>query len=85
MSNSLNADNLKRIEDQISRCGYATPDDVVAAALAALEQNEQAGEFEPGELDRLLAEGEAGGPPLDGEKVLAELRALRFRQPGKTG
>jgi hypothetical protein len=36
-------------------------------------------DFAPGEWDRLLAEGEAGGESLDGEQVLAELRELRCR------
>ena len=73
------------IEQRMLRGGYASPDDVILAALASLEQQEQAGDFEPGEWDRLLAEGEASGEPLDGEQVLAELRALRSRKPGKTG
>jgi len=35
------------------------------------------GEFARGELDALIAEGEASGKPIDGEKFLAEWRALR--------
>jgi hypothetical protein len=35
------------------------------------------GDFAPGELDALIEEGEQSGPPLDGQQVMAELRALR--------
>ena len=85
MNMPLNPDVQKRIEDHMRRRGYASADEVVIAALSALEQREEAGDFEPGEMERLLAEGEASGPPLDGETVLAERRSLRVRRPGKTG
>jgi hypothetical protein len=38
------------------------------------------GDFEPGELDRLLAEGERSGKPLDAEQVFKELRELGKRK-----
>jgi putative addiction module CopG family antidote len=65
------------IEDRIKTGRYKNPADVVTAALAALDQQENAGDFSPGELDELLAAGERSGPPLDGEQVLLELRQLR--------
>jgi len=71
---------LERLVEQRMKQGrYATPQDVMAAALSALDQEERLGEFGPGELDRLLAEGEKGGDDLDGERVLSELRHLRSR------
>ena len=76
---------LRTLIEQRMRSGrYATAEDVVAAALRSLEQDERSGEFEAGELDQLLAEGEASGQPLDGEQVLAELRGLRQREQGGT-
>ena len=45
--------------------------------LASLQQQKALGDFQEGELDRLLAEGEQGGKSLDGEQVLAELAELR--------
>jgi hypothetical protein len=47
------------------------------AALASLEQQERFGDFATGELDRLLAEGEASGAFLDGEQALAQRRQRR--------
>lgn len=81
----LSARAKELIEQRMRHGGYASADDVILAALASLEQQERFGEFEAGEWDRLLAEGEASGEPLDGEQVLAELRALGSRRPGKAG
>jgi antitoxin ParD1/3/4 len=73
---------LQRLIEQRMKSGrYATPEDVVTAALFSLDREESGGEFEPGELDRLLAEGEQS-EPLDGDKVLEELRALRSQGRG---
>jgi antitoxin ParD1/3/4 len=69
------AENL--ISQRVNSGRYATPEEVVTAALYALEHDEHAGEFAAGEWDKLLAEGEASGEALDGETVLAELRGLR--------
>jgi Arc/MetJ-type ribon-helix-helix transcriptional regulator len=77
MDLSLDAGARKLIDERVRSGKYATPEDVVTAALHALEQGERAGEFAPGEWDALLAEGEASGAALDGESVLAELRKLR--------
>jgi putative addiction module CopG family antidote len=82
---SLPARFEKLIEERVQSGKYKTPEDVVAAALSNLEQQEQAGEFAAGELDTLLQEGEAGGESLDGEQVLAELRELGKRDQKKTG
>jgi len=75
----------KLIEDRVHSGQYRTAEDVVTAAVAHLDQRERSGDFEEGEWDRLLAEGEASGPPLDGEQVLAELRELRGRGQTKAG
>jgi Arc/MetJ-type ribon-helix-helix transcriptional regulator len=77
MTPFLSAQTRQLIEDRMKRGGYASPDDVVAAALASLDQHERFGDFEPGELDRLLAEGEADGDFLDGAEALAARRRRR--------
>ena len=76
MQLSLPPDIVKLIEKRVREGKYRTPEDVVAAALSNLEQQE-AGDFHTGELDRLIAEGERSGAPLDGGEVFDELRALR--------
>ena len=70
----------KLIRRRMKAGHYATPQEVVAAGLYRLDQDDKLGDFEPGELDGLLAEGENSGPALDGEKVLTELRDLRSGQ-----
>jgi putative addiction module CopG family antidote len=84
MSISLDPETQKLIEERMRRGGYSTADDVVRAGLASLDQQESAGDFGPGELDELLAQGERSGEPLDGEQVLAELRDLRSRHMGQS-
>jgi Arc/MetJ-type ribon-helix-helix transcriptional regulator len=76
MSVVLNPETLRLIEDRLRRGGYANADDVVRAALASLDQQT---EFEPGELDTLLAVADAEidrGDVLDGEQVFSEIRRL---------
>lgn len=77
MKLSLSSETEKWINDRVRSGKYRTPEDVIAAAVSSLDQQEQAGDFEPGELDRLLAEGENSGAALDGEQVLSEFRQLR--------
>ena len=80
MSTFLNAETRRLIEERMKRGGYATRDEVVSAALASLDQHERFGHFDPGELNRLLAEGEASGQFLDGPAALAARRHRRAAQ-----
>lgn len=83
MSVVLNPETLRLIEDRLGRGGYASADDVVRAALASLDQH---ADFEPGELDRLLAVADAEierGDVFDGEQVFQEIRALGRAGTGK--
>lgn len=70
--------NFQRMIDERVESGkYPTPEDVVAAALSMLDQKEAHGEFSEGELDALLAEGEAAirrGEVMEGDAAFAELR-----------
>ena len=47
---------VELIEQRVKSGQYHSAEDVVSAAVAQLDQQEQIGDFEPGELDRLLAE-----------------------------
>ena len=77
MSQYLNATSRTLIEERMKRGGYASPDELAAAALASLDQHECFGDFEPGELARLLAEGETSGEFFDGDEALAARRRRR--------
>ena len=85
MNLSLPPQTQKLIEERVKSGKYGSPEDVVAAAVAQLDQQEQSGDFEAGELDRLLAEGEQSGADIDGEHVLNELKDLRQRGQNKAG
>jgi len=82
---ALNHENQKLIEDLMKHDGYASPDEVVRAALGSLRQDQEEDGFEAGELDELLAEGERSGEPLDGEEVVSEFRELRTLNSNKAG
>ena len=84
----LDPDLQKLIEEQISSGGYESPGDVVRAALTALKQQEQFGDFVPGELDQLLAEGEASieqEGTLDGAEAFEARRLRRAALRSKAG
>jgi Arc/MetJ-type ribon-helix-helix transcriptional regulator len=85
MTLTLSPATQKLIEEQMGRGGYATVDEVILAALESLKQQQALGGFEPGELERLLAEGDADierGDVLDGELALAERRRRRAERGG---
>src|SRR5438105_15557625 len=72
MTVSLKPDVQKLIDEHVNSGKYATPEEVVEAAVLALDQLENFGDFEAGELDRLLTEGEQSierEGTLDGEEA----------------
>ncbi|MDB5353840.1 MAG: putative addiction module antidote protein family [Phycisphaerales bacterium] len=72
MSLQLKPELQKFIDDQVKAGRYDSPEEVVEAGIATLVQQERYGDFAPGELDRLLAEGEADiqrGDIHDGDEV----------------
>ncbi len=73
------------IEEKVRSGKYNSAEDVVSAAVAHLDQDEQSGDFKPGELEGLIEDGEQSGAPMDGEQVLAEIRELRQRGQTKAG
>jgi putative addiction module CopG family antidote len=85
MNLQLNPQTQRLIDDRLNSGRYATAEDVVTAALHALELDERSEDFEAGELERLLEEGEKSGAPLNGEEVLTELRRLGSRAQSEAG
>jgi hypothetical protein len=95
MNLALKPDVQKRIVERVTSGKYSSPEDVVAAAIMALDhaaimalhQQEQFGQFEAGELDKLLAEGERSikqHGPLDGERAfrMRKQKRAQERKPG---
>ena len=86
MTISLSPQAQQALEERMKLGGYATAEEAVLAGLASLEQQESLGDFSPGELDALLAEGEAdiqSGDLLDADEVFNELRKLSARRTGQ--
>ena len=73
---SVDSKTHQLIQRKVRSGKYASVDEVVRAGLAALSQQESIGDFEPDELNALLAEGEQsmqqGGIPAN--EVFKELR-----------
>jgi antitoxin ParD1/3/4 len=79
MSLELKPEFQKFVDDQVSTGRYDSPQEVLEAALAVLEQQNRQATFTPGELDALLAEGAADierGDVHDGDAVFRELDRL---------
>jgi len=82
MNLALTPDMQKLIDERVKAGKYATPEDVVAAALVTLDQQERFGDFAPGELDDLLREGEQSierDGTLDGDEAFRKRRERRKR------
>ena len=85
MQITLPSDVEAAVRTRVDSGAFASPEDVVRAALVALQQHEQFGDFAPGELDGLLAEGEASiakEGTLDGDKAFEARRARRAARSG---
>jgi Arc/MetJ-type ribon-helix-helix transcriptional regulator len=83
MNWSPNPEMQKLIEERIKSGQYATPDDVIAAALVTLAQQDWLGEFANGEFDILLAEGEqsiSAEGTMDGDDAFRQRRDKRARK-----
>jgi putative addiction module CopG family antidote len=83
MNLSLKQDVQKLIDARVTSGKYSSAEDVVAAAIMALDQQEQFGDFGAGELDDLLAEGERSieqDGTIDGDEAY---RARRRRRAEK--
>lgn len=83
MNLSLDPKVKKLIEERVKSGQYASAEDVVAAALVQLDQEERLGDFDKGELDELLAEGEQSleqEGAADGEAAFRARRERRARK-----
>lgn len=65
------------INEQIAGGRFANASELVLAALHRFRESNRTGDFEPGELDRLLEAGEASGEPIDGEEAFRSRLADR--------
>jgi antitoxin ParD1/3/4 len=81
MELSLSPDVQKLINERVNSGKYPTPEDVVAAAIMALDQQEHFGDFQAGELDTLLAEGERS---IEEDGTLAGDEAFLLRSQRRT-
>lgn len=82
MKLALDPEVQKLIAERVESGKYASPEDVIAAALVVLDQQERFGDFAPGELSALLAEGEASiaaEGTLSGEDAYQQRRGRRHR------
>lgn len=71
----LQPELVRLIEKQVAAGRFATAEEVVAAAVQALDQGEEFGEFAPGELSEMLDEGEKSivqEGTLDGDDAFRE-------------
>lgn len=76
----LSDETRRMLERQMKVGGYRSAEEAVRAGLAYLEQQEGAGDFEAGELEGLLAVGDAEierGEVVDGEQALEDRRRRR--------
>ncbi|CAN5426220.1 hypothetical protein BH10CYA1_BH10CYA1_59440 [soil metagenome] len=81
---NLSPEVQKLIDAKVKSGQFATPDDVVAAALLTLEQQEWLGDFAKGELETLLRDGEKSiseDGTLDGDEAFQLRRARRVQKP----
>jgi putative addiction module CopG family antidote len=83
MELTLRPELQRLIEERLKSGRYATAEEVVAAALLTLDQQESVGDFEPDEMDSLLIEGEqsiADEGLLDGDKAFQERQQRRAQK-----
>ena len=77
MNISLSPQTKRLLNRQMKTGAYSSPDEALRAGLACLEQQERAGDFEPGELQKLLAVADAEierGELFDAENIFREFR-----------
>lgn len=73
------------IRQKLASGQYATAEEVVLAGLAALDQ-QAADDFAPGELEALIAKGEASlqsQGPIPAKQVYEELRQMSRQRRGQ--
>lgn len=71
------------VERKLRAGEYQSPEQVIEAGLAVLQQQEGLKDFAPGELEALIAAGQAdidAGNVYDGEEVFRELEECSARR-----
>jgi putative addiction module CopG family antidote len=87
MNVTVSPDTQKLIEERMKAGGYTTPEEVIRAGLASLQQGETHGDFAPGELEQLLAQGERSireRGTVTAAEVFGELRRRSEERRGGT-
>jgi Arc/MetJ-type ribon-helix-helix transcriptional regulator len=80
MTIKLSAEEEKLIQDRVKSGEYPSVEALVSAAIAQFIQHEP--QFKPGELDALIAEGEADferGDTIDGQAAFDQIRQKSAR------
>jgi len=72
------APETKKIIDEFVETGeFSSVEEVISVAIHRLKSPEMFGDFAPGELDRLLAEGENSGPTIPYETFRSNMKAFK--------
>ncbi|MGN7293622.1 ribbon-helix-helix domain-containing protein [Rhizobium sp. SAFR-030] len=69
----LNEHMSEIVESAVEAGEFASPDDVVSAALTEWKVNRLLANFAPGEIDALIQEALDSGEPIDGEEAFADI------------
>ena len=83
----LSEETHRQLRQRMESGGYATADDAIRAGLEVLKQQESLGEFGPGELDALIAEGEKSileEGTMDGDEAFEKRRRQRNAMRSKS-
>lgn len=83
---TLPTDAEKRVRQKVKSGAFASADEVVRAALEALDQQQKFGDFAPSELEALLAEGEESiseDGTLDGDTAFRSRKRRRKTRSAK--
>lgn len=87
MNIALTPETQRLLEERMRRGGYMAPDDAIRAGLYSLEQQERLADFDSGELEALLAEGERSireEGSLDGDEAFDARRQRRQSPQAKS-
>ena len=82
MSFDLPPSAAEFVEEQVRSGAFSTPEEVIVAALKTFQANCEFGDFAPGELEKLLQEGERSAVEhgwYSRDEAIAEL-ATRLKQ-----
>ena len=85
MNLSLKSDAKRCVEEKVRTGQYASAEAVIEAGLAALRQQEMFGDFQEGELDALLEEGERSIREKGTVPAAEVFEGLRRRSGGRRG